>query len=87
MTESTNKKTWIIKLGIILMVSSGLFFAAGLIIPMSNMETRTKIVASTASFILMEVVFWVGGLIVGKQLFTRYKSYLNPKNWRKKSVR
>jgi hypothetical protein len=79
-----NKKKWLIKIGLILMVSSGLFFAAGLIIPLTGLSTRTKVIASTTSFILMEVVFWTGGLLVGKELFIRYKSYFNPKNWRKK---
>jgi hypothetical protein len=30
-------------------------------------------------------VFWAGGLLVGKELFTKYKNRLNPKNWFKKS--
>jgi hypothetical protein len=32
----------------------------------------------------MEVVFWSGGLLVGKELFTKYKNQMNPKNWFKK---
>jgi hypothetical protein len=33
----------------------------------------------------MEVVFWSGGLLVGKELFTKYKNQLNPGNWFKKT--
>jgi hypothetical protein len=29
----------------------------------------------------MEIIFWSGGLLVGKELFTKYKKQLNPKNW------
>ena len=66
------------------MIFSGVFFAATLIIPLFDLPTKIKIIASTTSFILMEVVFWSGGLLVGKELFTKYKKQLNPKNWLKK---
>jgi hypothetical protein len=74
-------KDWQIKLGIFLMIFSGVFFAATFIIPMFDLPTKTKVIASTTSIILMEVVFWSGGLLVGKELFTKYKNQLNPKNW------
>jgi len=32
----------------------------------------------------MEVVFWAGGLLVGKELFTKYKKQLNPVSWFRK---
>jgi hypothetical protein len=32
----------------------------------------------------MELVFWSGGLLVGKELFTKYKNNLYPKNWGRK---
>lgn len=75
------KKDWQIKLGIILMVSSGIFFALMLIIPMLELPLKVKALGSTISFILMELVFWTGGLLVGKELFVKYKNNLNPKNW------
>ena len=76
-----NKKNWQIKLGIFLMVFSGVFFAMTLIIPMLDLPARTKVVGATISFVIMEVVFWAGGLLVGKELFTRYKKRLNPVKW------
>lgn len=63
------------------MIFSGVFFAATFIIPLFDLPTRTKVIASTTSLVLMEVVFWTGGLLVGKELFTKYKQKLNPKNW------
>ncbi len=66
------------------MVFSGVFFAALLIIPFLGFESKTKITISTVSVIIGEIVFWSGGLLVGKELFTKYKSYLNPVNWFKK---
>ena len=80
------RKSWQIKLGIFLMIFSGVFFAATLLIPLTNFPVKTKIIASTVSFVLMEVVFWTGGLLVGKELFVRYKKQLNPLNWFKKNL-
>ncbi|HSO88942.1 MAG TPA: transporter suffix domain-containing protein [Draconibacterium sp.] len=79
-----NSKNWQIKLGIFLMIFSGVFFAATFIIPLFDLPTKTKVIASTTSLVLMEVVFWSGGLLVGKELFTKYKSQMNPRNWFKK---
>jgi hypothetical protein len=74
-------KNWKIKAGIFLMIFSGLFFAASLIFPLLNLPVKAKVILVTASVILMEVVFWTGGFLVGKELFTKYKALLNPKNW------
>jgi len=79
------KKNRQIKLGIFLMIFSGVFFAATLLFPLTSLPTKTKVFASTVSFILMEVVFWAGGILVGKELFTKYKKQLNPVNWFKKA--
>lgn len=76
-----NKKNLQIKLGIFLMVFSGVFFAGTLIIPLLDLPTKVKVIVATASFIMMEIVFWTGGLLVGKELFVRYKKRLNPVNW------
>lgn len=67
------------------MIFSGVFFGATFIIPLFDLPTKTKVIASTTSLILMEVVFWAGGLLVGKELFTKYKQKLNPLNWFKRN--
>ncbi len=51
------------------------------------MEATTKITISTISLIIGEVLFWLGGIMVGKELFSKYKTYLNPKNWLKKQIK
>lgn len=66
------------------MIFSGVFFAATFIIPFFDLPTKTKVIASTISLVLMEVVFWLGGLLVGKELFTRYKKQLDPRSWFRK---
>jgi len=76
-----------IKLGIFLMIFSGVFFGATFVIPFFDLPTKTKVVASTASLILMEVVFWLGGILVGKELFLKYKKQLDPRTWFHKKIK
>lgn len=79
-----SRKNFRIRLGILLILLSGVFFGISFIIPFFVSEVRSKVVAVSTSLILMEIVFWSGGLLVGKELFTKYKSYLNPRKWIKK---
>ena len=78
------KKNKQIKAGILLILLSGVAFAAMLMVPFLNLDNRTKVIGSTSAFIAMEVLFWVGGLLVGKELFIRYKSWLDPRKWFRK---
>ena len=78
------KKNKQIKFGILLILLSGVAFAIMLIIPFLNFENKTKVIGASAAFIAMEVLFYVGGFFVGKELFVKYKSYLNPKSWFKR---
>jgi len=73
-----------IRWGISLMVFASVLFLCIPVVPFLNIDSKTKITISTILFILGEVTFWGGGLLVGKELFTKYKSYMNPKNWFKK---
>ena len=74
------KKNRQIKIGILLILLSVVAFALMLLIPFLNIENKLKVIGSSSAFIAMEVLFWVGGLLVGKELFIKYKAYLNPKN-------
>ena len=75
------KRNWKLKLGIALMVLSAPVFLSLLIIPFLNDDNKTKISISTVIIVIGEITFWSGGLLVGKELFSKYKSYFNPKNW------
>jgi hypothetical protein len=77
-------KNFRIKLGIFLMVFSGVFFAITIAVPLLDLPAKTKVIAASASFIMMEVVFWSGGLLVGKELFVKYKKQMNPLTWFKR---
>ncbi len=78
------QKNWKIRLGIILMVVCIPFFLAIPLTPLLEVDNKTKITISTILLVIGEILFWAGGLLVGKELFTKYKSYFNPKNWFRK---
>lgn len=78
------KKNWKLRVGIGLMIVSVPLFLSLPLIPFLDIESKVKVTAGTIILVMGEVLFWSGGLLVGKELFTKYKSYFNPKNWRKK---
>jgi hypothetical protein len=78
------KFKWSTKLGIILMVVSVPVFLFIPIIPFLNVDNIEKVKITTITFIVAEILFWSGGVLVGKELFSKYKSYFNPLNWFKK---
>jgi hypothetical protein len=80
------KKNWKLRLGISLMVVSALVFMSLPIVPFLDVDNTTKVSISTIIIVIGEITFWGGGLLVGKELFSKYKSYFNPKNWFKKKL-
>lgn len=79
------RKSWTLKLGVVLIIVCIPFFLTIPVVPFLSLEAKAKVTLTTALLIAGEVLFWGGGLLVGKELFAKYKSYFNPRNWRKKS--
>jgi formate hydrogenlyase subunit 4 len=79
------KNNWKFNLGIIILALSILLFLSLPVIPFLPFENKTRITVSTIVFVVAEVTFYSGGFLLGKELFSKYKSYLNPKNWFKKN--
>ncbi len=75
------QKTWKFKLGIVLLIVCVIAFLSIPVVPFLSLENSVKITLSTILFVVGEVAFWVGGILLGKELFTKYKAYMNPKNW------
>lgn len=76
-----NSKNWKFKVGLFLVIFSCLLFLSLPILPFIDINSKAKIVLSTTIFVIAELTFWSGGILLGKELFTKYKMYLNPKNW------
>ena len=81
------KKNWKLRLGLILIIISIPLFLSLPFIPFLNLESNKLLTITTVIFISAEVLFWSGGLLVGKELFQKYKTRLNPKNWFKKNTK
>jgi hypothetical protein len=84
MKLNLKEKDWKFKLGLILMLSSLVFFALLVIIPLLDIERQVKITYTSISFVIAEVLFYSGGFLVGKEVFKKYKAYFTPVNWFKK---
>jgi len=79
-------KSWKFKLGLVLIVLSCLLFLTLPIIPFLKVDSKIKLSISTIVFLIAEITFWTGGLLLGKELFDKYKSYFDPRNWFSKKV-
>ncbi len=77
------------KLGIAAIVASGLMWVTILVIPFlpsatSNSPATTiaqKTLMTTSLAVVSEVLFWVGILLVGKEIARSYRQKLNPFYW------
>ena len=74
-------KNWKFKLGLLMVLLSLIFFGLLVLIPMLDIKREQKVWFTTFSFITAEVLFYTGGFLLGKEMFNKYKSYLNPLNW------
>ena len=63
------------------MVLSCILFGLIFAVPFFPLTLAQKGFSVTVLVILMEITWWVGAAIAGKQLFTRYRKYLNPSTW------
>lgn len=72
------------KLGITLIVVSTIVWASTFLVPFLPLESKVKYFIATGCLVVGEITFYIGGFFLGKELFTKYKRYLNPINWFKK---
>ena len=72
------------KFGIVLILVSCLLFLLIPVVPFMPWTLSVKGIISTTLFVLGEITWWGGVVIVGKEFVVRYKNYLDPRNWFKK---
>jgi hypothetical protein len=78
------KKSWKFKLGIVLILISVAAFLILFAMPFISMTTKYKIGISTVLIITGEIAFWVGTVLIGKEVWNKYKSYIKSGEWLKK---
>lgn len=75
------KPKFLVVIAVILIVLSCILFGLIFLVPFLPLTKVQKGIAATAVFLAMEITWWVGVALIGKQVITKYKKYLNPLNW------
>jgi p-aminobenzoyl-glutamate transporter AbgT len=68
-------------LGIILLVAAVLFWVAAPTVLLTPLSTAQKAWTSSAFLVLGEVAFWVSAVVLGREVFRRYRRFLDPRGW------
>lgn len=68
-------------IAILLILLSGILFGLMFVVPFLPVSLVQKGIVVSALAIGMEITWWVGVALVGRQLLTRYITYLNPRTW------
>jgi uncharacterized membrane protein YGL010W len=74
-----------IKIGIILIVISVVMFLILFSMPFLTIGTKLKITLSTLLIVFGEIFFWVGTILIGKEVWNKYKSYIKSGEWLKRN--
>ena len=72
------------KLGIGIIIFSLSLRLIPIITTFTPIPTKVKAGIIPGSIIVAEILFWLGALLVGKEVANKFKGYLNPKKWREK---
>lgn len=75
------RKVFVRWIGVILMALSFLLYCGVYILPFVPLTIQIKLAAAPVFILLGEIAFWVGGVILGKEVVEKYKHQLNPINW------
>lgn len=78
------KKPLRYKIGMFLIISSLILWVTPVGIPFLPLSSKMKVISITSSLVLAEVTFWIGAIMVGKEVAGKIRKYFNPKNWRKR---
>jgi predicted Kef-type K+ transport protein len=78
------KRSRYFKWGIILLIICVVAFLAIPVVAFLKIGNSAKITISAILFVIGEATFWVGGILLGKELLSKYTSRLNPRNWFKR---
>lgn len=75
------KRSRYFKWGIVLLIICVLAFLAIPVVPFLSIGDGVKVIVAATLFVIGEITFWAGAILVGKELLAKYTSRLNPRNW------
>lgn len=79
-----DKKKLKFRLGIILISVSVAFFLIIFAIPFIPMNLKVKVALTTTLVVVGEVSFWVGTLLIGKEVYKKFMAKLKSGEWLEK---
>jgi len=79
-----DKKKLKFRLGIILISVSVLFFLIIFALPFVSLNLKFKVALTTTLIIVGEVSFWVGTLLIGKEVYKKFMANLKSGEWLEK---
>jgi len=71
-------------IGMTIFAVSVIFWILFFTLPLMKYELKVKIKLGTFYLIMGEVLFYLSTFILGRELYLKYKTRLNPRNWFKK---
>ncbi|HZK97709.1 MAG TPA: transporter suffix domain-containing protein [Prolixibacteraceae bacterium] len=79
-----DKKKLKFRLGIVLISVSVAFFLIIFAMPFIPMNLKVKVALTTTLVVVGEVSFWVGTLLIGKEVYKKFMAYLKSGEWLEK---
>ena len=68
-------------LGIVLLAVAVVFWVAVPAVLLAPFSATQKAWTSSAFLVLGEVAFWVAAVVLGREVFRRYRRFLDPRGW------
>ena len=68
-------------MGIVLLVAAVLFWVAAPAVLLTPLSTAQKAWTSSTFLVLGEVAFWVAAVVLGREVFRRYRRSFDPRGW------
>ena len=79
-----DKKKLKFRLGIILISISVLFFLIIFALPFISINLKVKVALTTTLIVVGEVSFWVGAILIGKEVYKKFMAELKSGEWLEK---
>ena len=68
-------------LGIVLLAAAVLLWIAAPAVLLTPLSAAQKVWTTTAFLVVGEVAFWAATVALGREVFRRYRRFLNPGDW------
>jgi ABC-type uncharacterized transport system permease subunit len=68
-------------LGIVLLVAAVMFWVAVPALLLTPLSVAQKVWMGSAFLVLGEIAFWVAAVVLGHEVFRRYRRFLDPRDW------